>query len=119
MTRGGKPHKFGAKRTTCAEGHSHPSAAEAKRCSELHLLERAGVISRLRLHPQYWFDIKGEPIKHDNGRRVGYKADWAYFEGHLSVVEECKGFRTADYALRKAIFKAMYPHITFRETGRG
>lgn len=116
MARGG--HKFNAKRTDCSEGHSHPSAAEARRCSELHLLQRAGHITRLVIQPQYWFEIKGVPIKHDNGRRVGYKPDWKYFEGDLSVVEECKGFRTADYPLRKAIFKAFYPYITFRETGR-
>ena len=92
--------------------------AEAKRCDDLHILQRAGAISHLQCQPQYWFELNGQVVKHDNGRRVGYKPDWKYFEGNLSVVEECKGFKTADYALRKAIFKALYPHFTFRETGR-
>ena len=112
-------HKYNAVKTEC--GHCakpHPSKAEAKRCGDLHLLQKGGVISHLVVQPQWWFIINGQQVKHDNGRRVGYKPDWWYFEGHLSVVEECKGFSTPDYVLRKAIFKALYPHFTFRETGK-
>lgn len=116
----GGGHKYRAVKTDC--GHCekpHPSKAEAKRCGELHLLERAGQIRGLVCQPQYWFYIDGEIVKHANGRRVGYKPDWRYFEGSKTIVEECKGFRTADYALRLAIFKAMYRGIEHRETGRG
>jgi hypothetical protein len=111
-------HKYNAKRTQCSEGHSHPSKGEAKRCGELHLLQRAGHIRGLVYQPQYWFHIDGEILKHPNGRRVGYRPDWRYFEDNQTIAEEFKGFRTPDYALRIAIFKAMYRGIVHRETGR-
>ena len=110
-------HKYGAKRTACAAGHSHPSKGEAKRCDELHLLQRAGQISGLVCEPQYWFHYDGEPVKHDNGRRVGYKPDWRYFENNSTIVEEFKGFRTEAYVLKLAFFKAAFRGIEHRETG--
>ena len=116
---GGRGHKYGAVKADC--GHCpkpHPSKAEARRCAELHLLEKAKVITHLVVQPQFWFEINGVAVKHDNGRRVGYRPDWNYFEGDLNVVEELKGFSAPDYALRKAIFKALYPWFTFRETGK-
>lgn len=112
-------HKYGAKATICTAAHNHPSKREAKRCDELHLLQRAGEISRLETQPQFWFAINGEQVKHENGRRVGYKPDFQYFEGQLNVVEEVKpasvAARSPDYPLRKAIFRALFPFITFRE----
>lgn len=107
--------KYGAKKTVCGQLHTHDSKLEARRCDNLHLLQRLGVITHLQVQPQFYFVINGEQLKHDNGRRVGYKADFQYFEGDLNVVEDCKGFVTPDWPLRKAIFKALFPHITFRE----
>jgi len=109
-------NKYGAKKTACGFGHTHDSGAEAKRCNDLHLLERAGEITHLEVQPQYWFAIDGRQIKHDNGRRVGLKADWRYREpsGQL-VVEDKKGFAARDWPLRKAIFRALYPDTELRE----
>lgn len=111
--------KFGAKRTACNSGHTHASGKEARRCNDLHLMQKAGQISRLTIEPQFWFAINGVQIKHDNGRRVGIKADFQYFEGNANVVEDVKasgiGGRARDYPLRKAIFRALYPFIEFRE----
>jgi len=64
-----------------------------------------GEISHLAVHPQFFFVIDGEQLKHDNGRRVGYKADFQFFEGDLNVVEDCKGMVTSDWPLRKSVFK--------------
>lgn len=111
-----KPNKYKAKKADCLHGHTHDSIKEAKRCNELHLLERAGHITHLVVQPQFWFIIDGRQIKHENGRRVGMTPDFQYFEGDRNVVEDTKGFKTADYVLRKAIFKALYPHLTFVET---
>lgn len=108
--------KYGAKKTVCGQLHTHDSKLEARRCDQLHLMQRMGDISHLTVHPQFWFVMpNGEQLKHDNGRRVGYKADFQYFSGDLNVVEDCKGFITSDWPLRKAIFKALFPHITLRE----
>jgi hypothetical protein len=41
-------NKFGAKRCHCQSGHMHDSIAEARRCNDLVMLERAGAIRNLR-----------------------------------------------------------------------
>lgn len=106
--------KYGAKKTVCDQLHTHDSKLEAARCDYLHKRQRMGEISHLAVHPQFFFVINGEQLKHDNGRRVGYKADFQFFEKDLNVVEDCKGMVTSDWPLRKAIFKALFPFITLR-----
>lgn len=112
-------NKFGAKAATCTAGHKHPSKAEARRCGELHMLQRGGVITDLEVQPQFWFVIDGRQVMHQGGRRAGYKADFAYREQGRHVVEEskpaAKAARGGDYALRKAIFRHLFPDIDFRE----
>lgn len=113
----GRANKYGAKKTRCSHGHTHDSAKEARRCNDLHLLARAGEIDDLEVQPQYWFVIGGKQVKHDNGRRVGFKPDFSYIDlkTGADVVEDAKGYRTTDYVLRAAIFKALFPTIQFRE----
>jgi hypothetical protein len=114
----GGGNKFFARKTPCRQGHTHASSREAKRCNELHLLLRAGDIEDLELQPQFWFQIDGKQLKHDNGRRVGYKADFRYVDRQTAarVVEDSKGpFRDNAWTLRKAIFKALYPDLLLRE----
>ena len=111
-------HKYGAKPTNCNAGHKHASTKEAWRCNDLHLLQAGGQIRNLQVEPQFWFTINGEQVKHPNGRRVGMKPDFQYFEGDLNVVEDVKGgkaTRTEAYVLRLALFRALFPFITFRE----
>jgi hypothetical protein len=111
--------KWKAKKAYCKEGHKHDSISEAKRCDELHLMLAAGEIDDLIVWPQFWFVIDGRQVKHDNGRRVGYKADFGFTENGTEVVEDCKPSSrfaiSRDFPLRKAFFKALYPSITFRE----
>lgn len=113
-----KGHKYHAAATVCQKGHKHPSKREAKRCDELHLLERAGQIAMLRVQPQFWFVIDGKQVKHANGRRVGYKADFAYAElpGLNDVVEDVKSSATMTEAsvLRLALFRALFPDVELR-----
>jgi hypothetical protein len=116
MARGG--NKYFAKKTECAFGHKHDSKSEASRCNELHEEQDLGLISQLEVHPKYFFAIHGKQVKHDNGRRVGMVPDWAYLDNRngKTVVEDRKGMVVRDYAIRKAIFRALYPEIEFRET---
>ena len=110
------PNKFSAKKTPCSHGHVHDSKAEAKRCGELHLLQRGGAIEALEVQPQYWFVINGVPVIHENGRRCGYRADFAYVERGERIVEDVKGgYADAAWTLRKAIFRACFPSLTLRE----
>ena len=108
--------KYRAVKAQCNAGHTHDSKREAIRCNELHALEAAGEISDLMIHPQYWFVINGRQLKHPNGRRVGYKSDFEYVENGMLVTEDVKGVVVRDWPLRRAIFKALYPHHDLRET---
>jgi hypothetical protein len=110
-------NKYGAKKTPCGQGHTHASQREAKRCNELHFLLRAGEIERLTIEPQFWFAIAGVQMKHDNGRRVGYKPDFHYWDrlSGAEIVEDTKGFAVRDWPLRKAVFRALYPHVRLIE----
>jgi hypothetical protein len=108
--------KYRAVKAQCNAGHTHDSKREAIRCNELHALEAAGEISDLMIHPQYWFVINGKQLKHGNGRRVGYKSDFEYVENGMLVTEDVKGVVVRDWPLRRAVFKALYPHHYLRET---
>jgi hypothetical protein len=108
--------KYGAKKAHCSIGHEHDSQREAKRCNELRLLERAGEISHFETQAQFWFEIAGKQLKHDNGRRVGVKLDFTYRDrSGNQVAEDSKGMIVRDWPLRKAVFRALYPHIELRE----
>jgi hypothetical protein len=109
-------NKYHAKTAACSHGHTHDSRKEARRCDELHLLQRGGVISDLRVQVQFWFTIDGRQVKHENGRRVGIKLDFGYVENGANVVEDTKGVKTEAYVLRAAIFRALFPTIALRET---
>jgi hypothetical protein len=116
-----KPNKFCAKRSHCSAAHEHASSAEARKCNELRLLERAGEITHLEYEPFYGFVVGGVQLKHDNGRRVGMRPDFAFRERDgRPVVLDLKGgkaTRTEAYVLRRTLFKAFYPDIEFREEG--
>lgn len=110
--------KWKAKKAYCAEGHKHDSISEAKRCDELHVMLAAGEIDDLLVFPQFWFVINGIQVKHDNGRRLGYLADFAYLRNGREVVEDVKGSKAVDsrdWPIRKALFKALFPTHDLRE----
>ncbi len=108
--------KYFAKKTPCAQGHTHASKREAVRCDYLHGKLVTGEIADLEIEPQFWFVIDGKPLKHGNGHRVGYKADFLYTDliTEERVVEDVKGFTVRDWPLRKAIFTALNPHLVLR-----
>jgi hypothetical protein len=111
---GGRGRWF-AKKTICGQGHKHDSKAEAGRCADLHIMQQSGLITRLQVHPTYYFGLNGIPVKHDNGRRVSYTPDFDYFEGDAHVVEDVKGRRISpDWPIRRAFFRAFYPYIDLR-----
>lgn len=77
------------------------SKAEARRYSELKLLERAGRISGLRIHVEYPLVV--------NGQKVGkYTCDSEYTEAGQLVTEDVKGRAARDWPLRKRLFAALY-----------
>ncbi len=99
--------KYHAVRTSCGL-HQHPSKREAKRCGELQILEKGRAITHLRFQPEY--DLCG----------VKYRADFCYDEidndGNMTfVVEDCKGFRTPIYRLKRTLMLNIHG-IEIRET---
>lgn len=102
-------HKYGAKRTDCASGHSHPSKAEAKRCNDLAMLERCKLISELMQQPKFPCVVAGVKI-------CTYVADFSYRDerGEL-IIEDVKGQPTPVYRLKKKLVEALYPNVKIME----
>lgn len=92
------------------DGHRFPSKRERNRYLQLKLLERAGNISRLEIHPRYDLVV--------NGMKVSwYEADFRYFDNDdgLEVVEDVKGVKTPLYRLKKKMMLAIHG-IDIKET---
>ncbi len=97
-------HKYGAKRTEL-DGHSFPSRAEARRYSELKLMQQQGVIEGLLLQPRFPLLVNGVKIGH-------MTLDFAYRDDNGTMVyEDVKGgnaTKTEAYRLRKKLLKACH-----------
>lgn len=98
--------KYRSKKTTI-DGITFDSVKEARRYSELILLEKAGRIKDLRrqwkyvLIPCQYGEIDGKRMRIE--RECTYVADFVYCdtENGEIVVEDVKGFRTKDYILKR------------------
>lgn len=101
--------KYGAVRVTDTEYGAFDSKSEYRRHQELVLLERAGEIKNLKRQPKFDIVVNGIKI-------CSYRADWEYDESGEHVVEDYKGYRTAEYLLKKKLIKALYG-VDIRETG--
>lgn len=104
--------KYSNIKTVTADGIKHDSRKEARRWVELNLLQRAGEISDLKRQVKY------ELIPKQEGERaVTYIADFVYNDKKTGsiVIEDCKGFKTDVYRLKKKLFQWRYG-IKIKET---
>jgi Protein of unknown function (DUF1064) len=105
-------HKYGAKRTTI-DGIVFPSAKEAGRYAELHMLEAAGDIAQLEVDAR-------SPIRYaldvNNIRVAVYRPDFRYRERGQVICEDCKGYVTPIFRLKSKLFKACFPDTELRIT---
>jgi len=94
-TKTGKRSKYNAKRTI-VENITFDSQKEANRYQQLKLLQKAGEIGEIVI--QYSFTLPGGII---------YRCDFLYYDRNSKafVVEDCKGFRTQEYKLKKKLMK--------------
>jgi len=123
--------KYKAVKTTI-DGITFDSKREAKRYTELKLLEKSGMITHLELQPTYDITINGAKI-------CKYKADFRYFtvrqenneqyynskgewqtptmtgDKEGQIVEDVKGFKTPIYRLKKKLVEACYPGTQIKE----
>lgn len=109
-------NKYGARKVKL-DGFTFDSQAEADRYVQLKLMERAGEIGDLQVHPRYELV---EAFTDRDGRRqraVTYVADFAYMEAGQPVVEDVKGGKatqTPVFKLKAKLFLRRYPEIAFR-----
>ena len=103
-------NKYGARKVKAPDGQVFDSVKEYHRWGMLKLLERAGRISDLKRQVSY------ELIPKQQGERAcSYVADFTYLEGGKLVVEDCKGFRTPEYRLKRKLM--LWVHgIRIKET---
>lgn len=92
-------NKYGAKKIKDpVTGGVFDSKKEFIRWRELRMLERAGKISDLKRQVKY------ELIpKQDGERACNYVADFVYCQDGNTVVEDCKGFRTEGYKIKRKL----------------
>lgn len=107
---------------TCVNGISFDSRKEARRYSELLLLQRAGAIRDLELQKKYVlipaqyetyerYGKKGQRLQ--DGQRLvekecAYLADFVYQEEGKTIVEDTKGIKTKDYIIKRKLM--LYVH---------
>lgn len=118
-----RDHKYGAKPTE-VDGIRFASQKEARRYSELKLLEKAGEIHALAIQPAFPLVApgKGNGGPYERALVGHYKADFVYCECRRGakcertrvVVEDVKGFKTPLYKWKKKHVEAQYG-ITIRE----
>jgi hypothetical protein len=109
-----KTNKYGAKKTVI-DGVKFDSMAEARRYSELKMLENAGVISNLELQPK--FNITDSVVWEGKTLRArNYIADFKYIQDGKEIVEDTKGCKTELYKLKKILFLLKYPQYVFVES---
>ena len=131
--RGKAPHvtKYRNKKVEI-DGITFDSGKEARRYSELKILEKAGKIKSLRMQERFllipsqfetvptgdYYQVgskKGIPKTKEVcvEKAVVYVADFTYIENGKTVVEDTKGFKTKDYIIKRKLMLYRYGiHIT-------
>ena len=114
-----KRQKYNAVKTSI-DGHKFDSKAEAKRYTELKLLERAGEISNLELQPKYRCEISGKLIctvipdfRYTDLRKLGPQGQVG-----CVVVEDKKSPITRKnpvYRIKKKLLEALFPGVEIVE----
>ena len=123
--------KYKAVKTTI-DGITFDSKKEAKRYTELKLLEKAGMITHLEVQPVYQITINGVDIckyradfryltvrAEDREQYTNSKGEWIVptqtGDPEGQIVEDVKGYKTPLYRLKKKLVEASYPGTLIRE----
>lgn len=102
-----RAHKYHAKRCACSHGHVHMSRLEAGHCEKIHLLQRGGAIRTIETQRKFSLDVNGKHI-------CNHYVDFYVINGDGSrEVIESKGFETKEWAMKHALFEALYPEIKY------
>lgn len=111
--------KYHSRKAVCGAGHTHDSRKEADRCDELRMMEQSGLVSDLRTQVRIELIPAARYEGMPSERRCDYVADFCYTENGVRVIEDCKGFRTKDYIIKRKLVKHLCCRdgkMIFRET---
>lgn len=105
--------KYRAKKTEI-DGIKFDSRKEAKRYTELKLLERNGDIDDLTLQPRFLLQ-EGFRKNGKTYRKIEYVADFMYQQDGKLIIEDVKGIKTDVYKLKQKLFEKRYQDLTIKE----
>lgn len=105
-----KRSKYNAVKSV-VDGITFDSKLEAKRYSDLKILQRLGEISNLRLQVPY-------PIIVNEVSICKYIADFVYIKNGIEIVEDAKGVRTKEYMLKKKLMLAIHNITIFEHNAK-
>jgi hypothetical protein len=106
--------KYGNKKITI-DNIVFDSQAEARRYGELRLLESAGAITNITVHPSYQlqdgFIYRGKKI-----RSITYTADFTYWDNNINdiVIEDVKGVQTEAFKIKWKLALNLFPEYDWR-----
>lgn len=100
--------KYHATKVKDLDGQTFDSKKEYRRWRDLQLLERAGMIKDLRRQVKFVLipaqRISGKVVE----RECSYYADFVYESEGKTIVEDCKGFRTDTYKIKRKLMLQKY-----------
>ena len=108
-----KPSKYRAKKTEY-NGVLYHSKKEAKRAKELDFMQSNGIIKGLQRQVKFaWIETHQIGVNFEEKTisfKRSYIADFVYFdiEKKIEVVEDVKGFFTAEYKKKKKIVEEIF-----------
>lgn len=108
-------NKFGAEKTAY-NGITYDSRKEARRAAILEGQQNYGIIQDLQRQVVFELQAAYTNNKGEKIRAITYKADFVYTMQGRRIVEDCKGFRTPEYKLKKKLFEKKFPEYYFQES---
>ncbi len=96
-------NKYSNRPVRCRSNHMHQSTLEARRCDELGLMEKAGLIRDLEQQVCFRLDVNGHHI-------ADYVCDWKYFDNERGqeIVEDAKGILTDVCRMKLKLMAAVH-----------
>lgn len=92
---------------TIINGIEFDSKKEAKRYQELLIMQTNGKITDLKLQVPYIL-VPAFNLGKKRYRDMRYIADFVYKQDGVEVVEDCKGYRTEIYKIKKKLMAYIY-----------
>ena len=92
---------------TVVDGITFDSKKEAARYLVLKSLQRSGVLTELILQPEFLL-CPSVMLDGKQQRPVRYRADFSYKIDGMVMVEDCKGFRTPEYRIKRKLMRHVH-----------